>query len=129
MDEKMMEQITQLVQAAMSGDKQASAQVNKILAAAKKGDKNAVALAQTIQQVAQELEGKKPSMRNGAKINYLRSLLNICPEGQELAFFKAGGKVCSKCAAKRKAQANKKEKITKGGITPVINKFKAAYNK
>lgn len=38
--------------------------------------------------------------RHGAKLRYTRSLLNTCPSGYEMAYFKAGGRMCKKCMKK-----------------------------
>ena len=54
----------------------------------------------------------------GGMLNYINKLRGQCPEGQELQFFKIGGKVCKKCA--------KKVTIEDGGKTPtnVVDAFK-----
>jgi len=67
-----------------------------------------------IQQVAQKLQGVKA--RQGAKLNYIKSLKSICKEGEELVYMKAGGKVCPVCQ-KKQVQAEKK-----GGA---VDEFKA----
>jgi len=52
------------------------------------------------------------SARRGAKLNYLKRLTGKCPEGEQLVYFKAGGRVCSKCMSKKKACGG--TKISKG---------------
>lgn len=101
------EQIIQLVQAAMSGDQQATAQVQQIMQAAEQGDPQAAQIAQVIMQVMEEMQGGAPEggqagqiARNGAKLNYIKKLKGECPEGYEMTYFKAGGKVCKKCQKK-----------------------------
>lgn len=101
------EQIIQLVQAAMSGDQQATAQVQQIMQAAEQGDPQAAQIAQVIMQVMEEMQGGAPAggqagqvARNGAKLNYIKKLKGECPDGYEMTFFKAGGKVCKKCQKK-----------------------------
>ncbi len=41
------------------------------------------------------------SAKKGAKLNYIKSLRGICPEGYELGYFKEGGQICAKCVEKR----------------------------
>jgi hypothetical protein len=36
----------------------------------------------------------------GAKLNYLRKIKGLCPEGQELVYMKEGGRMCPKCMQK-----------------------------
>ena len=88
----------QLVQAAMSGDQQATQQINQIMQAAQQGNAQAAQIAQLINQVAQELQGQAaPAARMGAKLNYIRSLK-----------YARGGKTCNskvdsnKCGGKAK---------------------------
>lgn len=38
--------------------------------------------------------------RHGAKLNYINQLRGKCPEGYEMQYFKAGGRVCKKCMKK-----------------------------
>lgn len=54
----------------------------------------------------------------GGMLNYINKLRGQCPEGQELQFFKIGGKVCKKCA--------KKVTMEDDGKTPtnVVDAFK-----
>ena len=101
------EQIIQLVQAAMGGDQQASAQIQQIMQAAQQGDQQAAQLAEMIMQIANQMQGGVPEQqggaqvaRNGAKLNYIKRLKGECPEGYEMTYFKAGGKVCKKCQKK-----------------------------
>lgn len=103
MDEQMMQQIQQLVAAAMQGDQQATQQIQQIMQAAQQGDQQAAQLAQVIQQVAQQMQGGggQPQMaRMGAKLEYIKYLRGQCPNGYEMKYFKAGGKVCKKCMKK-----------------------------
>lgn len=97
--------ITQLVQAFMQQDPQAIQQIQQIYQAAQQGDEQAIQLLQQIQQRAKEMG--TPMAKNGTKLNYIQRLRGKCPEGYELEYFKAGGKVCSKCM-KKAAKANKK---------------------
>ena len=60
------------------------------------------------QQVLQQ--GGQPQVaKNGAKLEYLRQLKGLCPEGTEVFYYQNGNKICSKCIAKQEKGA----KITK----------------
>lgn len=93
MDEQTQQQIVALVQAAQQGDQQAIQQVQQIMQAAQQGDQQAIAIAQVIQQITQQ---QAQSAKFGAKLNYIKYLRGICPEGYEMQKFKKGG-VCQKC--------------------------------
>lgn len=80
---QMEQQLAQLVQAAMSGDQQATQQIDQIMQAAKKGDQKAIQLAQYIQAIAQKLQGSRKA-RLGAKLNYYN-------------YLKKGGTICPTC--------------------------------
>ena len=102
------QQIIQLVQAAMQGDQQATAQIQQIMQAAQQGDQQAAQIAEMIMQVMNQMQGGAPEQgggapvaaRNGAKLNYIKKLKGECPDGYEMKYFKAGGKVCKKCQKK-----------------------------
>lgn len=121
MDQKIQQQIVQLVQAAMQGDQQANQQIQQIQQAAQQGNQQAVQIFQLIQEVAKQLGGQKQSMKQGAKITYLKHLKMICNPDEELTYMKAGGKVCPVCQKK------------KGGVAPkkkgAVEDFKEAYFK
>lgn len=117
----MEQQIVSLVQAAMSGDQQATQQINQIMQAAKSGDKRAAQLAQYIQQVAQKLQGSRKA-RLGAKLNYNQEV--VCAEDEIPVFMKRGGQICKTCQ-KLKQGAKKLQKKQKGGW---INKDKKIWN-
>lgn len=40
---------------------------------------------------------KTQTMKNGAKLNYIKQLKGICPEGYEMAYFAEGGSMVKKC--------------------------------
>lgn len=63
----------------------------------------------TEQVVAQQ---SAPTMaRMGAKINHIKRVYGMCPEGYELKSFKIGGKVCKKCQkVAKKAEGGDVEK-------------------
>lgn len=78
---QMEQQLVQLVQAAMSGDQQATQQIDQIMQAAKQGNQKAAQIAQYIQAIAQKLQGSRKA-RLGAKLNYYN-------------YLKKGGTICS----------------------------------
>lgn len=131
MNEKVKKQIIALLQAAQSGDTQATQALQAIMTKAKQGDKKAIALAKAIQQVAQEMQGggqtEQPTnpvaARLGAKLNYIRNLKGNAPEGQEVVYYKCGGQIKKKFVSKdqggdsiqtngKKVIANFKKKAT-----------------
>lgn len=57
---------------------------------------------------------------HGAKLDYIKSLKHVCPEGQELVYFKKGGSVTCGCK-KKKEQGGEIVKNEPGGI---VSKFK-----
>lgn len=99
----MQAQITQLVQAAMSGDEQATQTINKIMEAAKAGDQQALQIAQMIQAVAKQMqEARAQVAKFGSKLNYIHQLTSGCPSGTEAVYFKKGGHICKTCVEKTK---------------------------
>lgn len=70
---ELQQQIVNLVQAAMSGDEQATAQVQQIQQAAQEGDEQATQMMQMIQQVVQQMQ-QVQSARIGGKILYIKYL-------------------------------------------------------
>lgn len=93
-------QVRELVNKAAEGDKNASDQIQQIVEAAKQGNKEALQLLQLIQQ---EIQSRK-KLRRGAKLNYLKSLKGQCLDGEEIVYFKKGGKTCKKCEKVNKNQ-------------------------
>ena len=120
MNEQQLAQLIQLL--IQAGAAQDENQAMQIVQMASQGDQQAQ---QIVQQVVQQASGT-PSARLGAKLNYLRKIKGICPEGQELVYFKAGGKMCKKCmkcggkAKKKMACGGKSQMKAKGGI--LVNK-------
>lgn len=64
-----------------------------------------------VQKIMQMMQGQAQSARQGAMLTYIKRLRNKCPEGYEMGYYKAGGKVCSKCMKK----GNKMTKTEKCG--------------
>lgn len=79
--------------------------------------------------VSQKQQGIKQA-KMGTKLDYIKQLKNICPEGYEIEFRKAGGSVCPVCKKKHKTKkAEQGEKIEKdcgGGISKTMNSIKNA---
>ena len=104
-EQQLQQQIIQLVQAAMQGDQQATQQIQQIMQAAQQGDQQAAQLAQMIQAVAQQMQQQQvQAAKFGAKLNYIRQLRGLCPEGQELEYYRDGGRLCKRCIQKNKMQ-------------------------
>lgn len=61
-------------------------------------------IGQLLDMVYQQAQGQAQAAKRGAKLNYLKRLTGKCPEGYELQYFRAGGRVCSHC---KKVQTNK----------------------
>ena len=100
--QNLQQQVVQLVQAAAQGNPNANKQIEQIMQAAQNGDQQAIQIAQLIQQVIQAMQQQSGGIKAqlGAKLNYIRKIKGLCPEGQELVYMKEGGKVCSKCMQK-----------------------------
>lgn len=91
------------------------------------------AMKKLVSQIASKYKTKKAM--NGTKLNYIKELKGICPEGYEIEYFAAGGHICSRCAAKKKieeAKCGKKMKAKKhegGGVSTTVNKVKEDMQK
>ena len=95
------QQVVQLVQAAASGDKQATQQIEQIMQSAKQGDQQALRIAQLIQEAIEAMtqqKGIKAAL--GTKLNYINKLKGICPEGSEKVYMAKGGCMCKQKALK-----------------------------
>ena len=56
---------------------------------------------QAAQAFSQAVQQQTIAARHGAKLNYLKSLKNQCPEGQEPYYYKKGGMVKCGCSGKK----------------------------
>ena len=74
-------------------------------------------LVQMGQQAQQQQAGAKVAAL-GAKLNYIRKIKGLCPEGEELVYMKQGGRVCPVCQKKRQ------EKVEMNQKGNAITKFK-----
>lgn len=70
---------------------------------------NESALEQAMTAFMQEMQSRSQAARLGAKINYIRQLKGGCPEGEELVYFKKGGKVCKECIKSEKCGGKAKK--------------------
>lgn len=124
-EQKLQQQLVQLVQAAMQGDQKAQQQIQQIMQAAQQGDQQATQIAQMIQAIAQQMQqGQVQAAKFGAKLNYIRSLKGKCPVGYEMTYFKSGGtikKTCKKC--------KQGDTVTAQSNDDVIATFKAKCGK
>lgn len=85
---------------------------------------NPQALEQALGQFMQEMQSQQTqAAKHGTKLQYIKSLKNQCPEGEELYYYKKGGSVG--CGCKKKEDGGQVEKAQKGAIA----QFKNAYNK
>ena len=83
---QMEQQLVQLVQAAMSGDQQATQQIDKIMQAAQQGDQQAMQIAKYVQTIAKQLQGSRKA-KLGAKLAYYKYL----KQGGRLLKYQKGG--------------------------------------
>ena len=82
-------------------------------------------LVQMGQQAQQQQAGAKVAAL-GSKLNYIRKIKGLCPEGEELVYMKEGGRVCPVCQKKaEKAQGGKKLSEKKNAISDFKEKRKA----
>ena len=105
------EQQQQIMQAFAQWAQQKGVDINQL-----QQDPNA--LEQALTQFMQEMQTQ--AARHGAKLNYIKSLKNQCPEGEELYYYKKGGSVG--CGCKKKEDGGEIEKAQKG--TKAVDKFK-----
>lgn len=123
-EQQLQQQIAQLVQAAMQGDEQATQQIQQIMQAAQQGDQQATQLAQMIQDVAQQMQQQQvQAAKFGAKLNYIKQLRGVCPDGYEMQYFKAGGAMGSKIV-KECVKCQKQEAGGKAAPKNLVEAFK-----
>lgn len=67
-------------------------------------------LKQAYQQFVQEIQQQQvQAAKFGAKLNYIKKLNGVCPEGTELRYYKVGGRLCKKCMQMEKKGGPVKE--------------------
>lgn len=69
------------------------------------------------QEFMQKMQGGVMA-RLGAKLEYYKKLKGVCPEGEELVYFRRGGRICKACQ-----KAQKGSKVKKA--TNEVDKFKS----
>lgn len=71
---------------------------------AQQGDQQAAMAVQNIQAVVQQMQQQQQvrAAKFGAKLNYIKQLRGVCPEGYEMQYFKSGGQLCKRCMKKKK---------------------------
>lgn len=60
------------------------------------------------QEFMQKMQGGVMA-RLGAKLQYYKKLKGVCPEGEELVYFKQGGRICKACQKAQKGTSGLKE--------------------
>lgn len=115
-EQEIIKQVGALVQAAQGGDQKAAQQLQQIMQAAKNGDPQATQIMQIVQKMMTQKAAK------GAKLDYIKRLNGICPEGYEMQRYAVGGQIISKCMK----CGGKNEKKENGGP---VEQFKEARSK
>lgn len=118
-EQQIIQQITQLVDAAQNGDKQALKILQDTKTKAEQGDKQSIAIMQVVEQIMNQ----KQKAKQGAKLQYLKSLKHQCAEDEELYYYKKGGAVG--CGCKKKEDGGEIKKAQKGTVA----KFKEDQKK
>jgi hypothetical protein len=75
-----------------------------------------------------------PKAMKGTKLNYIKELKGICPEGYEMQYFAAGGHLCQRCMKGKKIEEAKcgkkmKKKHESGGVSKMMNSIKESMKK
>lgn len=91
MNEQLIQKVQALVQGIKAKDEKSIQMAQQIKQAADQGDQQAKQIWTVIQQMMTQKAEK------GAKLNYIKELNGICPEGYEMKKYAVGGKVLSKC--------------------------------
>lgn len=121
--DKIKQQLKSVLAAFVQGDQQAQQIIGNLMKEnpqgfyqilselENEGDTNASAIKKMIEEQASQQSGGTTTAKKGAKLNYVKELKGICPEG----YLKTGGR-CKPCEAKMKA---------KGGDMDPVKSFKA----
>jgi hypothetical protein len=77
---------------------------------------------------------KMPKAMKGTKLNYIKELKGICPEGYEMQYFATGGNLCQRCMKGKKIEEAKcgkkmKKKHESGGVSKMMNSIKTSMKK
>ena len=111
--------LAQVLQADPQQVVQAAQQNPKALEAAVQTYQQTQDMNQAAQVFTQAMQQQVQAARHGAKLQYIRSLKNQCPEGEELYYYKKGGSVG--CGCKKKEDGGEVKKDCGGSA---ITKFK-----
>ena len=91
MNEQLIQKVQALVEGIKAKDEKYMQMAAQIKQAADQGDQQAKQIWNIVQQMMTQKAEK------GAKLNYIKELNGICPEGYEMKKYAVGGKVLSKC--------------------------------
>ena len=96
--------------------------IQEIVSRAQKGDQLAIAALSNLEKLMKNSTVAKL----GTKLNYIKKIKGLCPEGEELVYMKEGGRVCPVCQKKaEKAQGGKKlEEKKKNAVSDFKEKRK-----
>jgi hypothetical protein len=83
-----------------------------------------------MKKIIEQLSQKAPMAKQGTKLNYIKHLKGICPEGYEVVYMAKGGAagcpVCKKAAKGTEVPEKvEKEKPVTGGVSSTMNSIKA----
>jgi hypothetical protein len=83
-----------------------------------------------MKKIIEQLSQKAPMAKQGTKLNYIKHLKGICPEGYEVVYMAKGGAagcpVCKKAAKGTEVPEKvEKEKPVTGGVSNAMNSIKA----
>ena len=121
---------------ALDGDnpklkKEAEKHYNEIKNIAQGSDRRAAEVAkkaiQTIEQYRSANRNKKQKAAHGAKLDYVKSLKHICPEGQELYYYKQGGNLKCGCKGQKMEDGAKVEEAKCGAVAKFKKVKKAGF--
>lgn len=112
--------LAQVLQADPQQVVQAAQQNPKALEAAVQTYQQTQDMNQAAQVFTQTMQQQVQAARHGAKLQYIRSLKNQCPEGEELYYYKKGGSIG--CGCKKKEDGGEIQEAKCGAVT----KFKKA---
>lgn len=100
------QEVKNLAEGVMQQNQQAISEVQSLTQQAQQKDEQAMQKIQLIQATCIYLQSAQMA-RLGAKLNYIKQLRGICPEGYEMQMFRSGGRVCKKCMKKKAEQGTK----------------------
>lgn len=76
------------------------------------------------QEFMQKMQGGVMA-KLGAKLEYIKKLKGVCPEGYEMTYYKVGGRICKSCQKKAEMKCGgKTKKAEDGKKMNEVDKFK-----